>query len=213
MSLKMAPRVKISPVNFTCPEISEPKLENLTNMDNWMFLVVLMIAAIVVIAMVNSLIGKKNQVNFAFSSIDAQLKKRYDLVPNLVAACEKYMGYEEKVLKDITETRARILQGGGGDEKVALDSVLSAQLRSVFAVAENYPQLKAVDNFQILQRSLNEVEEQLAASRRAFNAAVTVYNNAVEMFPTNLVALLLGYKLKMLFEIPKEERQPVKIWR
>ena len=181
-------------------------------MDHWILPGILIVAAILVIAMINSLIGKKNQVNFAFSSIDAQLKKRYDLVPNLVAACEKYMGYEEKVLKDLTETRTKILQGGG-DEKVALDGMLSAQLRSVFAVAENYPQLKAVDNFVLLQRSLNEVEEQLAASRRAFNAAVTAYNNAVEMFPSNLVANLLGYPLKPLFEIPDEERQPVKIWR
>ncbi|XHR30156.1 MAG: LemA family protein [Chthoniobacteraceae bacterium] len=181
-------------------------------MDTWMLLGIPLIVAIVVIAMINSLIGKKNQVNFAFASIDAQLKKRYDLVPNLVAACEKYMGYEEKVLKDLTETRTKILNGGD-NEKVALEGVLSTQLRSVFAVAENYPQLKAIDNFVMLERSLNEVEEQLAASRRAFNAAVTVYNNAVEMFPTNIVASLLGYKLKTLFEIPPEERQPVKVWR
>lgn len=181
-------------------------------MDNWMLIGGLVVAAFIAVALFNAVIGKKNQVEFAFASVDVQLKKRYDLIPNLVSSCEKYMGYEEKLLKDLTETRTQILQGNT-DAKVALDGKLSSQLRSVFALAENYPDLKAVETFTLLQRSLNEVEEQLAASRRAFNAAVMAYNNAVQMLPTSIAAKLMGYQTRAWFEVAPEERQPVKVWR
>lgn len=180
-------------------------------MDNWVPYAALGLLVVIVIAMFNSLIGKKNQVDFAFASIDAQLKKRFDLIPNLVASCEKYMGHEQQVLKDLVDMRAKALRGSP-DDQVALDGQLSAQLRSVMAVAEGYPALRAVETFTMLQRSLNEVEEQLAAARRAFNAAVTAYNNAVEMFPTSVMARLMGCHRKPLFEITEAERQPVKVW-
>lgn len=180
-------------------------------MENWI-LISVVVAAVFAVAIFNSVIGKKNQVEFAFASIDAQLKKRFDLIPNLVSSCEKYMGYEEKLLKDLTETRTRILQGGN-DDKIAMDGKLSSQLRSVFALAENYPDLKAVETFTLLQRSLNEIEEQLTASRRAFNAAVTAYNNAVQMFPTSVAARLMGCQTRAWFEAATEERQPVEVWR
>jgi LemA protein len=170
------------------------------------------VVVVIGIALFNSLIGKKNQVEFAFASIDAQLKKRYDLIPNLVASCEKYMGYEEKLLKDLTDTRTKAL-AVGDNEKVAMDGKLSSQLRSVFALAENYPDLKAVETFKLLQMSLNEVEEQLSASRRAFNAAVTQYNNAIQMFPTSLMAMMMGYRARAWFEAAPAEREPVKVWR
>jgi LemA protein len=172
----------------------------------------LVVVALVAIVLFNSIIGKKNRVEFAFASIDAQLKKRYDLIPNLVSACEKYMGYEQKLLKELTETRSKVLQGSDGD-KIALDGKLSSQLRSVFALAENYPDLKAAESFTLLERSLNEVEEQLAASRRAFNAAVTDYNNAVRMFPTSVVAAMMGCRTRAWFEAAPEEHEPVKVWR
>lgn len=181
-------------------------------MDNWVLIgVVVVVAFGIIIAIFNSVIGKKNQVDFAFASIDAQLKKRYDLIPNLVASCEKYMGYEEKLLKDITETRSRIMQGGDS-EKVTMDGQLSTQLRSIFALAENYPDLKSIESFTLLLRSLNEVEEQLSASRRAFNAAVTSYNNAVQMFPTSMAAGIMGLKTRAWFVASPEEQESVKVW-
>jgi LemA protein len=170
------------------------------------------VIALVAVVLFNALVGKKNQVEFAFAAIDAQLKKRYDLIPNLVSSCEKYMGYEEKLLQDLTATRSKVV-AGSTDEKIALDGQLSSQLRSVFALAENYPDLKAIESFTLLQRSLNEVEEQLSASRRAFNAAVMDYNNAVQMFPTSIAASLMGYRTKASFEAAPEEREPVKVWR
>lgn len=180
-------------------------------MEIWILIVFAAIAVFAIVGILNSMVGLKNQVEFAFASIDAQLKKRYDLIPNLVNTCEKYMGYEDKLLKDLTETRARAV-GGNNDDRVALDGQLTSQLRSVFAVAENYPNLKAIESFTLLQRSLNEVEEQLAASRRAFNAAVTNYNNGCEMFPTSVVAGMMGYKIRHWFEAAEEERKPVKVW-
>jgi LemA protein len=170
------------------------------------------LAAVIIIAIFNSLISKKNQVEFAFASIDAQFKKRYDLIPNLVSACEKYMGYEDTLLKEITATRTKALSSGS-EERVELDGKISNQLRSVFALAENYPNLKAVDTFTMLQRSLNEVEEQLSAARRAYNATVTVYNNACQMFPTSLFAALMGYRTKSWFQATESEREPIKVWR
>jgi len=181
-------------------------------MDILVLIGALAVVALVAIALFNSIIGKKNRVEFAFASIDAQLKKRYDLIPNLVSSCEKYMGYEQQLLKDLTETRSKVLQGSD-DDKIALDGKLSSQLRSVFALAENYPDLKAAENFTLLERSLNEVEEQLAASRRAFNAAVTDYNNAVQMFPTSIAAAIIGCRTRAWFEAAPEEREPVKVWR
>jgi LemA protein len=158
----------------------------------------------------NTLIGRKNRVSYAFASIDAMLKKRYDLIPNIVTVVEKYMAYERKVLEELTSLRAKAVSGNFDDaEKITLDKQISGALRSIIAVAENYPALKANENFLHLQKSLNEVEEQISASRRAYNAAVTDYNNAIEMFPFNLAATMMSYKQKAWFEIPEEERKPV----
>ena len=179
---------------------------------DWILVGVLVAIALFLVVLFNSVIGRKNQVEFAFASVDAQLKKRFDLIPNLVSSCEKYMGYEQQLLKDLTATRSKVLQGGR-DETIALDATISSQLRSVFALAENYPDLKAAETFTMLQRSLNEVEEQLAAARRAFNAAVTQYNNAVQMFPTSIAASIMGYRMRAWFEAAPEEREPVKVWR
>ena len=181
-------------------------------MGNWILIGALVVVALILVVLFNSVIGRKNQVEFAFASVDAQLKKRYDLIPNLVAACEKYMGYENNLLKELTETRSKATQASP-DDRVAMDGTLSSQLRSVFALAENYPDLKAAETFTMLQRSLNEVEEQLAAARRAFNAAVTEYNNAVQMFPTSIAAAIMGYRMRAWFEAAPEEREPVKVWR
>lgn len=145
-------------------------------------------------------------------SIDAMLKKRYDLIPNLVTVVEKYMVYEKKVLEELTLLRAKVVSDNLNDEeKITLDKQIDKALRSIIAVAENYPALKASENFLHLQKSLNEIEEQISASRRAYNAAVTDYNNGVEMFSLNIAARIMGYRQKPWFEIPDEERKPVVI--
>jgi len=175
-------------------------------------LVVLVIIVIFIALLYNSLISKKNQVENVFGSIDALLKKRYDLIPNLVSTVKTYMQHERQTLTDITELRAKAVSGRlSDDEKVELDNRITKMLGGIMVAVENYPDLKANQNFLQLQGSLNEVEEQISAARRAYNAAVTAYNNAVEMFPTNTIASLLHYQRKKVFEISEAERENVKV--
>jgi LemA protein len=155
----------------------------------------------------NSLIAKKNQVDYAFSGIDVQLKKRHDLIPNLVATVRQYMEHERGLLERITELRARAISPNLPEgERMQVEAALSTALRSLMIAVENYPNLKANENFLHLQASLNEIEEQLAAARRAYNAAVTDYNNAIEMFPTNFVASMMGLSRRTVFEATEQER-------
>ncbi len=170
------------------------------------------IVFLVFVFIYNNFISKRNSVRNAFASLDAMLKKRFDLIPNLVTVVEKYMNYERETLQKITELRAKAISPDTPySEKLQLNDQISKFLRQIIAVAENYPVLKASENFMHLQRSLNEVEEQIAASRRAYNAAVTDYNNYVQMFPFNIVAKIFGFKPESWFEIPEEERKPVVI--
>jgi len=176
----------------------------------WIFIIA--VIAILLIVIYNSLISKKNQVENVFGSVDAMLKKRYDMIPNLVSSVQNYMQHERGTLNELTELRAKALSAGlSSDEKVDLDNKLSKALGGIMVAVENYPDLKASQNFLQLQGSINEVEEQISAARRAYNAAVTSYNNAVEMFPTNVLASMLSYKRKRVFEIPESERQNVNV--
>tara|TARA_Y100000588_G_scaffold345574_1_gene392941 strand:+ start:371 stop:928 length:558 start_codon:yes stop_codon:yes gene_type:complete len=168
--------------------------------------------AVVFAIMYNSLINKKNQVENAFGGMDAQLKKRYDLIPNLVKSVKGYMKHEAKTLTEITTLRTKALSDNvSDDDKVALDNALTSKLGGIMVAVENYPDLKASENFNQLQRSLNEVEEQISASRRAYNATITSYNNSVEMFPTNLLAGMLNMQRKNVFEIPETQRENVDV--
>ncbi len=173
---------------------------------------VLIAGVFYIVILYNSLISKKNQVQNVFASIDALLKKRYDLIPNLVATVQKYMEHERGTLTEITELRAKAVSGTlSDDEKVDMDNKLTRTLGGIMVAVENYPDLKANQNFLQLQASLNEVEEQISAARRAYNAAVTAYNNAVEMFPTNILASMMNYRRKKVFEIPDAERRNVDV--
>lgn len=159
------------------------------------------------IGLYNSLIRKKNDVENAFASIDVMLKKRYDLIPAVVDAVKGYMKHERDLLTDITVLRVKALSGAlSNDQKVSTDNLIGQKLSDILVAVENYPDLKASTNFLQLQGTLNEVEEQLAASRRAFNAAVTTYNNGVEVFPSNIVASIMNYNRRTLFEIPETEK-------
>ena len=174
--------------------------------------VVVLVLIIIPVAMYNNLVGKKNQVANVFGTIDAMLKKRYDLIPNLVATAQQYMQHERGTLTEITALRAKALKPDlADDEKVDIDNQVRHMLGGIMVAVENYPQLKANENFLHLQRSLNEVEEQISAARRAYNASVTDYNNAVEMFPTNIMASMMAYKQKRLFEITDKERENVDV--
>jgi LemA protein len=173
-------------------------------------LIIVGVVVLLLVVMYNSLIGKKNNVENAFGSVDVMLKKRYDLIPNLVETVKQYMTHEKETLTKITELRTQSMGGGmSSDEKVSLENQLTKALGGIMVAVENYPDLKASNNFEMLQRSWNEAEEQISAARRSYNAAVTTYNNGVEMFPTNVIAKMLNYTRKEVFEIPETERQNI----
>jgi len=180
--------------------------------DMTIVFIVLGVVIIVFVMLYNSLVGKKNQVENAFSGMDAMLKKRYDLIPNLVSSVKNYMQHEKGVLTEITELRVKAASGNLSDnEKVDLDNKISKAIGGIMVAVENYPALKANDNFLQLQRSLNEIEEQISAARRSYNASVMEYNNAVEMFPTNFFANMMNYRRKAMFEISEGERKNVNV--
>ena len=179
-----------------------------------MTVIILLIIAVGVLSVVvyNGLISKKNQVTNAFGSIDTILKKRYDLIPNLVSAVGEYMKFERSVLSDITALRTKAMSANITDaEKIDLNNKLTKALGGIFVAVENYPQLKASENFLQLQAALSEVEEQVSAARRAYNAAVTEYNNAVEMFPSSFFASMMKYQKRAVFEVPESERANVSV--
>ncbi len=167
---------------------------------------------IIFIIIYNSLVNKKNQVENAFGGMDVQLKKRHDLIPNLISSVQTYMKHEAGLLKEITELRTKATSSQlSSEEKVALDNSLTGKLGGLMVAVENYPDLKASDNFLQLQSSLNEIEEQISAARRAYNAMVTSYNNGVEMFPSSIIASIMKYKTKKVFEIPEIQRKNVDV--
>ncbi|MBN2869901.1 MAG: LemA family protein [Campylobacterales bacterium] len=177
-----------------------------------LFLILLAVLALIAVLMYNSLIGKKNQVENIFAGVDAVLKKRFDLIPNLVASVERYMEHEKATLENVTELRAQGMKPNLSDaQKIAIDTKLTAALGSITVAMEAYPDLKANENVMHLQRSLHEVEEQISAARRAYNQAVTDLNNAIEMFPTNLMAGWMNLSRRAVFEITAAERQNVDV--
>lgn len=183
--------------------LSKLKLTTLT-----VFLIILGVLLLSTIAIYNRLVRLRNEAKMAFASIDVMSKKRYDLIPNLVLAVKSYMNYERNTLTMLTELRAKAVSGNlSDDEKVDLDSKISKTIGGIMVAVENYPELKASNNFLQLQGSLNEVEEQLSAARRAYNAAVTEYNNLTQMFPSNIFAAMFNFKARRLFEISEKERE------
>lgn len=176
------------------------------------FLIVVGVLLLALIFMYNTLIAKTNHVENIFAGVDAVLKKRYDLLPNLIASVKEYMLHERETLEKITSLRAQALQANlHSHEKIALDKELSSMLGGLMVAVENYPTLKANENFLHLQGTLHEVEEQISAARRAYNQSVTDYNNAIEMFPTNIMAGFMKLKRKEVFSIPPQERQNVDV--
>lgn len=177
-----------------------------------------MIIALIIIGVIflfgiffyNSLIGKKNQVTNAFSAIDVMLKKRFDLIPNLVEVVKQYTTYEQGTLTKIVELRAKATSGNISDaEKAQIDSQLSSSMRGLMVNIENYPDLKANTNFINLQTTWTESEEQIAAARRTYNASVTDYNNAIMMFPGSLFAGMLNFQPTQVLETAAEERKNI----
>lgn len=180
-------------------------------MTGIVFLVVLAVIVLWAIGMYNGLIRLKNRVDEAWSDIDVQLKRRHDLIPNLVSTVKGYAAHEKEVFEKVTEARANAISAGTAEEKAGAENMLSGALKSLFAVAEAYPDLKANQNFLELQRELTDTEDKIQASRRFYNANVRDFNTKVEVFPTNIFAGMLHFVKREFFEAEAGEKENVKV--
>ena len=173
--------------------------------------VVLVIVIIVAIVINNQIIAKKNLVSQAFGSIEIYLKKRFDLIPNLVAALDKYLSHEKEILGKVTELRTQVEKAAAPQEKIEASNELTKIMSGLNINVENYPNLKADKQFTNLQFELSDMEDQISAARRAYNAAVTSFNNKIQMFPASIVSNIRKDKPAMLLEIPEAEQKEVNI--
>lgn len=177
------------------------------------FVYIIIAIAIIAIVLYNSLVRSKNQVDEAWSDIEVQLKRRYDLIPNLVEAVKGYAAHESGVFEKVTQARAAAMGAGSMAEKLKDENMLSGALKSLFAVAEAYPELKANQNFMQLQSDLTDTEDKIQAARRFYNGNVRDYNTRLQVFPTNMFASMFGFTKREFFNIDEKgpEGQPVKV--
>ena len=164
-----------------------------------------------IVGLYNGLIKLKVLVDEAWSGIDVQLKRRYDLIPNLVETVKGYAKHEKETFEKIAELRTAAMRTDSVAEKSKLENQLTGALKTLFAVAENYPELKANENFKELQGTLNEIENEIQGSRRYYNGAVRDFNTKIMVFPNNLIAGMLGFTSREFFEADEEERKNVKV--
>ena len=171
----------------------------------WIVLIIVVVLVIAIIALYNGLVTMRLRVKNAWSQIDVQLQRRFDLIPNLVESVKGYMAHESDVLTKVTYLRSSWADANTVDEKAKLDNELSDTLKTIMAVAENYPDLKANQNFLSLQEELQNTENKISYSRQFYNDTVTRYNTKLQVFPSNIIASLFHFTEEALFEVDNEE--------
>jgi len=174
-------------------------------------LVIVVVVIVWVIAIYNGLIRLRNRVDEAWSDISVQLKRRYDLIPNLVNTVKGYAAHEKEVFEKVTEARTMAMGAGTTGDKAQAENMLSGALKSLFAVAEAYPDLKANQNFLELQRELTDTEDKIQAARRFYNGNARDFNIKIEVFPNNIFAGILHFTKREFFGIEEGEKEPVKV--
>lgn len=180
----------------------------------WIVAGVIILLALVAVGMYNGLITLKNRVDEAWSDIDVQLKRRHDLIPNLVETVKGYAAHESATLENVIKARneAMTAQAGGNPVEVEkAENALASSLKTIFALSENYPDLKANQNFLELQRELTDTEDKIMASRRFYNSNVRDFNTKLQVFPTNLFGKMLGFAARTFFEAAENEKAPVEV--
>jgi len=178
----------------------------------WILLGLGLVLAFWVVSIYNGLVTLKNRVDEAWSDIDVQLKRRYDLIPNLVNTVKGYATHERELFEKVTQARAQAMGAQNPAEKAEAENMLSGTLKSLFAVSENYPDLKANQNFLELQRELTDTEDKIQAARRFYNGNVRDFNIKLEVFPDMIVANMLAYKKREFFELANAaEKEPVQV--
>ncbi len=173
-------------------------------MSWWVWLIILgaiVLIAVLLVGMYNKLVTLRNRAENAWAQVDVQLRKRYDLIPNLVEAVKGYAAHERQVFEEVTEARTRAQQAQGVQEQAQAENALTAAIGRLFAVAEAYPELRATENFQQLQASLTEVEGDIAVSRQVYNDTVLSYENALETVPTSIIAGIFNFRPREYFEV------------
>ena len=182
-------------------------------MPVWLIVIIVLVVLILLwfIGVNNSLVSLRNKVRNQFSHIDIQLKKRYDLIPNLVETVKGYAKHESETLEAVMKARANYASATTDSEKVEASNELSKQVSRLLAVAEAYPDLKANTNFLDLQQQLKEIEDKISYARQFYNDSVMVYNNKIQMFPSSIVANMLGFKAEAFFQASEQERENVKV--
>ncbi len=180
----------------------------------WVIIGIIVVLLIIFISIYNRLVGRRNQVKNAWAQIDVQLKRRHDLIPNLVETVRGYMKHERETMEAVTKARnlAQQMASAGAGERAKAEGELSSALARLLAVAENYPDLKANQNFLALQEELTSTENKISFSRQYYNDSVLKYNNQIQMFPSNIVAGMGGFKAGEFFEVTAEaEREAPKV--
>lgn len=182
------------------------------NTTGWIILGVVVLILFFAIGIYNGLIQLKNKVDEAWADIETQLKRRYDLIPNIVETVKGYAGHEKSTLENVIKARNSAMSAGTFADKAQAENMLSGTLKSLFALAENYPDLKANQNFLDLQQTLKDIEDHLQLSRRYYNATVRDFNTKVELFPNNIFAGIFNFKRRDFFQTDsEEERKNVKV--
>jgi len=177
----------------------------------WILLIIVGVLVIALIIMYNSLVRLKNQVENSWAQIDVQLKRRFDLIPNLIETVKGYAKHEKGVLEGVTQARTAFMNASSVKEKGKAENMLEGTLKSLFAVSENYPQLKANENFLQLQEELSGTESKIAYARQHYNDMVMELNNKIQSFPTNMLASMFGFKEKEAYPVPEEEKKNIKV--
>lgn len=177
-----------------------------------LFIILLILIFVIVsylVTIYNSLVGLRNQVKNAWSQIDVQLKRRHDLIPNLLETVKGYMKHERETLEEITNARAKAVGAEGIPEKSSAESLLTSALGKFNLVVENYPELKADKNFILLQEELTSTENKISFARQNYNDQVLFYNNKIQMFPSNVIAGMFNFKLAEFFELKEKSEKEV----
>jgi LemA protein len=178
----------------------------------WVILSIIILVVLWLLAVYNSLVRSKIRTNEAWSDIDVQLKRRYNLIPNLLETVKGYATHEKDVFEKVTNARSAAINAHGVKEQGQAENMLAGALKSLFAVAEAYPDLKANQNFLELQRELTDTEDKIQAARRFYNSVVRDFNTAVQIFPNSIIAGMFNFKSREFFELSSEtEKEPVKV--
>jgi LemA protein len=177
----------------------------------WVIVALIIGIPLIGIVFYNRLVGLRNQVKNAWRQIDVQLKRRHDLIPNLVEVVKDYMSYEQETLEKVIQARSRAVSAGSPEEAIAAEGILTGALGKLFALMENYPDLKANENVSRLMEELSATENKISFSRQFYNDSVMALNNGVEVFPSNIVAGLFGFRLATYFEVAEAEAETPKV--